>query len=228
MKPVDDKESTERQPQAALLTLLKTVDPESLLPYTAVREIEAMAGERVLEAVKALRAETHGEFKALRAETRGEFKALRAETKAMHAEALSEFKGALADTRSEFKRALADTRSEFKGALAETRSEFKGALAETRSEFNEALADTRAEIKALRVETQVEFSAIKGAIASNAAAIGANAREMRNLLASQGEMKGELKAIGGTYKQMLWVLIGFVATTLTSAVVALYVQLFGN
>ncbi len=131
MKPVDDQESTERQPPAALLTLLKTVDPEGLLPYTAVREIEGMAGERVLQAVEALRAETLGEIKTLRAETLGEFKTLRTEI--------------------------------------------------------------QGEIKTLRAETL-----------------------------------GELKALGGTYKQMLWVLIGFLVTTLTSGVVALYVQVFGG
>ena len=142
MKPVDDQESTERQPPAALLTLLKTVDPESLLPYTAVREIEGMAGAGVLQAVEALRAETLGEIKTLRAETLGEFKTLRAET-------LGEFKT--------------------------LRTEIQG------------------EIRTLRAETQ-----------------------------------GELKALGGTYKQMLWVLIGFLVTTLTSGVVALYVQVFGG
>lgn len=191
MKSVDESESTEREPTAALLALLKRVDPESLLPYTAVREIEAMAGDRVLQAVEALRAKTHSEFKAIRAET----KALRAET-----------------------------HSEFKAIRAETNAMH----AETRAEFRAILADTRAEFKAIHADTRAEFKAIKAAIASNAADIGANARGMQNLISSQGEMKGELKALGTTYKQMLWVLIGFLVTTLTSAVVALYVQVFGS
>lgn len=107
MKPVDDQESTERQPPAALLTLFKAVDPESLLPYTAVREIEAMAGERVLDAVEALRAETLAEFKMLRAEFRGEFKTLRAETRGefrtLRAETLAEFKTLRAESQGELK-----------------------------------------------------------------------------------------------------------------------------
>lgn len=158
MKTVDEPESIERRSLTALLTLLRTVDPESLLPYTAMREIEAMAGERVLIAVEALRAETRAEFKALRAETRGEFKA---------------------------------------------------------------------------IKTVIASNA--AAIASNAAAIAANTQEMRNLLASQSEMKGEIKEMkgemktaGATYQKMLWVLIGLFGTTLASALVALYVQAFGN
>ena len=195
MKPVDEPESTEPQSSAALFTLLRAVDPESLLPYTAVREIEAMAGERVLEAVEALRAETQREFKAMHAEIRAEFTAVRAETKA-----------------------------EFKAVRAETQGEFKAIRAETKAMHFE----TRAEFKATLGEIRAESKAINAAIACNAAAIGANAREMRNLLASQGEVKGELKALGTTYKQMLWVLIGFVVTTVTSAVIALSVQVFGN
>ena len=133
MKPVDDQESTERRPPAALLTLLKTVDPESLLPYTAVREIEGMAAERVLEAVEALRAETLGEIKTLRAETLGEIKTLRAET-------VGQFK---------------TLRTEIQGEIKTFRTEIQGELKTFRTEI-------QGEIKTLRAETQGELKALGG------------------------------------------------------------------
>lgn len=117
MKPVEDQESTERQPPAALLTLLKTVDPESLLPYTAVLEIEGMAAERVLEAVEALRAETLGEIKTLRAETVGQFKTLR-----------TEIQGEIKTFRTEIQGEIKTFRTEIQGEIKTLRAETQGEL----------------------------------------------------------------------------------------------------
>ena len=173
MKPIDESESSERVTAAALFTLLRAVDPDSLLPYTAVREVEAMAGERILAAVEAMRAETKAEFSQIRAEFSG--------------------------TKSEF-------------------SQIRGELGGIRAELGE--------MKAVIASNTAAIVSNAPAIASNAAAIASNTAALQDLTVSQAEMKADLRALGGTYKQMLWVLIGILATALTSAVVALLVQVF--
>ena len=78
-------ESTKPVTGLALFTLLRNIDPEGVMAYTSVRELEAMAGQQVIAIVETFRDEmrvSHADLKSEIGKTNAALAEVRAEVKA--------------------------------------------------------------------------------------------------------------------------------------------------